>query len=144
MHFPNPTTVSSPYVNIYCALRTSQVHCLRNTSYERGLTRLTLSFIYRKEFYDHCGGDIATGGANGITGLTGDLPLTPDQTRGLELYAASRVNRPCEPVLGDTVLASFELHGRDKWTSLAYAACSMPVFLLTFYLGVRFVKHERR
>ena len=97
-----------------------------------------------KEFYDHCGGDVLTGGSQGITGLTNDLPLTPDQQRGLELYAASRVNRPCEPVLGDTILASFELHGRDKWTSLLYAACSLPVFLLTFYLGVRFVKHERR
>ena len=97
-----------------------------------------------KEFYDHCGGDIANGGAAGIADLVGELPLTPDQTRGLELYASSRADRPCEPVLGDTVLASFDLHARDKWRSLAYAACSAPAFLLTFYLGVRFVKHERR
>ena len=96
-----------------------------------------------KEFYDHCGGDIANGGA-AIADLVGELPLTPDQTRGLELYASSRADRPCEPVLGDTVLASFDLHARDKWRSLAYAACSAPAFLLTFYLGVRFVKHERR
>ena len=46
--------------------------------------------------------------------------------------------------IGDTVLASFELDDRDKWLSLGYAACSLPVFVLTFYLGVRHVKHERR
>jgi hypothetical protein len=97
-----------------------------------------------RQFYDHCGGDILTGGSVGIADLVGDLPLTPDQTRGLDLYAASRRNQPCEPVLGDTVLASFELDGRDKWVSLLYAAFSLPVFLLTFYLGVRFIKHERR
>ena len=97
-----------------------------------------------REFYDHCGGDVANGGAAGINDLVGELPLTPDQTRGLELYASSRADRPCEPVLGDTVLASFDLDKRDKWLSLLYAACSTPAFLLTFYLGVRFVKHERR
>ena len=97
-----------------------------------------------REFYDHCGGDVNGGGAGGITDLVDELPLTPDQTRGLELYASSRADRPCEPVLGDTVLASFDLQARDKWRSLAFAACSAPAFLLTFYLGVRFVKHERR
>jgi hypothetical protein len=46
--------------------------------------------------------------------------------------------------LGDSVLASFDLQGRNKWASLGWTACSLPVFVLTFYLGVRFVRHEKR
>jgi hypothetical protein len=42
------------------------------------------------------------------------------------------------------VLASFDLQGRNKWASLGWTACSLPVFVLTFYLGVRFVRHEKR
>lgn len=89
------------------------------------------------EFFDHCD-------AESVADLFGAMPLSPSQERALSLYAASRSGQPCEPILGDTVLASFELDDRDKWLSLGYAACSLPVFVLTFYLGVRHVKHERR
>ena len=89
------------------------------------------------EFFDHCD-------AESVADLFGAMPLSPSQERALSLYAASRSGQPCEPILGDTVLASFELDHRDKWLSLGYAACSLPVFVLTFYLGVRHVKHERR
>ena len=89
------------------------------------------------EFFDHCD-------AESVADLFGAMPLSPSQERALSLYAASRSGQPCEPIPGDTVLASFELNDRDKWLSLGYAACSLPVFVLTFYLGVRHVKHERR
>jgi len=100
-------------------------------------------------FYDHCRveGGGGTGGATTsfVEAFGGTaMPLTEGQRRGLELYALSRRGRACEPLLGDQVLASFELERRNRWTCLGYAACSVPVFLLTFYLGVRFVKHERR
>jgi hypothetical protein len=106
-------------------------------------------------FYDHCRveGSSNPDGSGGGTGATTSfveafggtaMPLTEGQRRGLELYALSRRGRACEPLLGDQVLASFELERRNRWTCLGFAACSVPVFLLTFYLGVRFVKHERR
>ena len=91
------------------------------------------------EFYDHC-----DGGGGGLNGIASTLPLTPSQQRALTFYEAARRNAPCEPLLGDSVLSSFELDGSNKWASLGWSACSLPFFILTFYLGVRCVKHEKR
>ena len=90
------------------------------------------------EFTDHCGT------TSTLVELFGTMPLSPQQQRALTLFEASRAAGQCDPIIGDSVLASFELAGRDKWTSLGWSACSIPVFVLTFYLGVRFVRHEKR
>lgn len=50
----------------------------------------------------------------------------------------------CTPIQGSSVLTLFSLGRRSRWASLGYASLSLPVFFLLFYLGVRFVRHERR
>lgn len=90
------------------------------------------------EYTDHCGT------TSSLTALFGAMPLSPQQQQALRFFQASRATGQCDPILGNSVLASFDLNGRDKWVSMGWSACSIPVFVVTFYLGVRFVKHEKR
>ena len=92
-----------------------------------------------EEYTDHC-----ADGDGGLKSFLATMPLSPRQTRAVELYAFSRRPGDCEAVLGDSVLGSFELGGRDKWKCLGYAACSIPVLIALFYCGVRYVRHEKR
>ena len=59
-------------------------------------------------------------------------------------HAAAIGSTGCKPITGSRILSTFYLDGRNKWLSLGYAAASLPVFFLVFYLGVRNVRHERR
>ena len=92
-----------------------------------------------EEYTDHC-----ADGGGGLKSFLATMPLSPRQTRAVELYEFSRRPGDCEAVLGDSVLGSFELGGRDKWKCLGYAACSIPVLIALFYCGVRYVRHEKR
>ena len=92
-----------------------------------------------EEYTDHC-----EDGGGGLKSFLATMPLSPRQTRAVELYEYSRRAGECEAVLGDSVLGSFELGGRDKWECLGYAACSIPVLIALFYVGVRYVRHEKR
>ena len=66
-------------------------------------------------------------------------------TRAVAVRRERAEGSPCEPVLGDTVLASFVYSWTQGQVALAgIRACSSCPCLLTFYLGVRHVKHERR
>jgi len=92
-----------------------------------------------EEYTDHC-----ADGGGGLKSFLATMPLSPRQTRAVELYEYSRRAGECEAVLGDSILGSFELGGRDKWECLGYAACSIPVLIALFYVGVRYVRHEKR
>jgi len=93
------------------------------------------------EHVDHCDGNQG----NVFTGFLNELPdlLPPASQQLLGIYLGS-TNGECEPIQGDVVLSSFGLLDRDRWTSLAWASLSIPAFIATFYLGVRFVRHEKR
>ena len=90
------------------------------------------------EYSDHCNGN------NDLLELFDTMPLTLQQKQAIEIFQSTRQFSTCTPILGDSVLASFELDGRNKWISLGWSACAIPVFIITFYIGVRFVKHEKR
>lgn len=90
------------------------------------------------EYRDHCNG------TSSLVDMFGTMPMSPQQQGALQFFEASRAAGQCDPILGDSVLASFEQAGRDKWVSLGWSACSIPVFIVTFYVGVRFVRHEKR
>ena len=105
---------------------------------------------YTAEYTDHCDGD-------DVTSLIDDrlLRVIPGVSSSGRLFQASLVGMSraaggapgglrCDPILGDSLLGSFELNGRNKWTCLGWSACSVPLFAATFYLGVRFVRHEKR
>ena len=105
---------------------------------------------YTAEYTDHCNGDDITNIIDdrllqvipGVSSSGGLLQASPVGTSRATGGAGGRLR--CDPVLGDSVLGSFELNGRNKWTSLGWSACSIPLFAATFYLGVRFVRHEKR
>jgi len=102
---------------------------------------LMVNEFHGEAFSDHCN----ESGGTPLGGLFNELPLTlpPSSQEMLNLYFESRGGE-CSPFYGDSVLASFGLVGRSRWLSFAWASLSFPVFVATFYLGVRFVRHERR
>ena len=88
-------------------------------------------------FYDHC--ESETGG---LDDLLEQLSLPESSVRLLRLFFSSQDE--CEPINGDSVLNTFDLAQRNKFTSLLYAALSIPVYFLIFYAGVKHIRHERR
>ena len=74
-----------------------------------------------EEYSDHC-----ADGGGGLKSFLATMPLSPRQTRAVELYEFSRRPGDCEAVLGDSVLGSFELGGRDKWKCLGVRGVFHP------------------
>ena len=104
---------------------------------------------YPAEYTDHCDGDDATsliddGLLQVIPGISSSGGLFQASLVGMSRATGGAGGLRCDPILGDSVLGSFELNGRNKWMSLGWSACSVPLFAATFYLGVRFVRHEKR
>ena len=88
-------------------------------------------------FYDHCGSE-----TGGLDDLLEQLSLPESSVRLLRLFFSNQ--NECEPINGDSVLTTFDLEGRNKFTSLLYAALSIPVYFTIFYAGVKCIRHERR
>ena len=88
-------------------------------------------------FYDHCGSE-----TGGLDDLLEQLSLPESSVRLLRLFFSNQ--NECEPINGDSVLTTFGLEGRNKFTSLLYAALSIPVYFAIFYAGVKCIRHERR
>jgi ABC-type multidrug transport system permease subunit len=92
---------------------------------------------HAREFYDHC--DSETGG---LDGLINQLALPESSVRLLRLFFSNQSS--CDPITGVSILRTFNLEDRNRFTSLLYAALSIPVFYATFYYGVSRVRHEKR
>jgi len=50
----------------------------------------------------------------------------------------------CEPVLGSNILGMFDIEHRDKWECVVYMLGTLPVLVCCVYIGIRFVRHEKR
>ena len=90
-----------------------------------------------RQFFDHC--DSTTGG---LDDLVDQLSLPESSVQLLRMFAANQ--NECDPITGESVLRTFSLESRNRWSSLLYASLSIPVYLFTFYLGVSRVRHEKR
>jgi len=90
-----------------------------------------------RQFFDHC--DSTTGG---LDDLVDQLSLPESSVQLLRMFAANQ--NECDPITGESVLRTFSLESRNRWSSLLYASLSVPVYLFTFYLGVSRVRHEKR
>lgn len=88
----------------------------------------------KREFYDHCDSE-------GANELLDQLALPDSSRRILNLLLGTQA---CTAITGESILRPFELTSRNKFISLGYAACSIPVFFTFFYLGVSRVRHEKR
>ena len=88
----------------------------------------------KREFYDHCDSE-------GTNELLDQLALPDSSRRILNLLLGTQA---CTAITGESILRPFELTSRNKFISLGYAACSIPVFFTFFYLGVSRVRHEKR
>jgi|AntAceMinimDraft_1070359.scaffolds.fasta_scaffold77214_1 hypothetical protein len=62
-------------------------------------------------YTDHCSG------GGGLGAMFGDT-LSSSQARMLNLFERSQAGDNCEPILGNSILGSFELDGRSKWSTL--------------------------
>ena len=93
------------------------------------------------EFTTFCHGHNTT-----LQAIAGMLPRGVINATDAQLNLLSLITHDttCVPVAGNTLLAAFSLDTRSKWASLGYAALTFPCLCTAFYLGVRFVKHERR
>lgn len=79
--------------------------------------------------------------ADGAGGFLSSLPGVPPSVQAI-LDAAARADGGC--IDGDDVLEVYHIRGRSRWTCVALTAASLPAFLLALYVGVRFVRHEKR
>jgi hypothetical protein len=98
---------------------------------------LMVNEYQRKQFFDHC--DSTTGG---LDDLVEQLSLPESSVQLLRMFVANQDE--CDPITGESVLRTFSLESRNRWSSLLYASLSVPVYLLAFYLGVSRVRHEKR
>lgn len=123
-------------------IRARTIHDVWSWLYEISFIQWAWSAVMVNEyterlFFDHC--DSKTGG---LDDLLEQLSLPESSVRLLELFFSNQDQ--CDPIDGDSVLTTFGLEGRNKFTSLLYAALSTPVYFAIFYAGVKYVRHERR
>ena len=90
-------------------------------------------------FREHCTPE-------GLEDMFVQLNIPPNQERAFRFWLRSQSTdgTECEPITGFSVLKTFALDGRKRFQSVAYAAAWIPVCFLLFYLGVTFVRHEKR
>ena len=90
-------------------------------------------------FRDHCTPE-------GLDDMFVQLNIPPNQERVFRFWLRSQSTdgTECEPITGFSILKTFALDGRKRYQNIAYASAWIPVGFLFFYLGVTFVRHEKR
>ena len=90
-------------------------------------------------FREHCTSE-------GLDDMFVQLNIPPNQERAFRFWLRSQSTdgTECEPITGFSILRTFALDGRKRYQNVAYASAWIPVGFLFFYLGVTFVRHEKR
>ena len=90
-------------------------------------------------FREHCTPE-------GLDDMFVQLNIPPNQERAFRFWLRSQSTdgTECEPITGFSILRTFALDGRKRYQNVAYASAWIPVGFLFFYLGVTFVRHEKR